>query len=662
MKKNPKTSFVVVGSGGGGGTIAWLLAKAGHSVTLLEQGPDVADRYRNAHDGRPAPAGGDPDGFNSVMHDEYYFRVKRPDPKRRLRGDYNTFRVGGVDTAKAQPFVNGWTASVLGGGSVIWGTWAFRPLPVDFKLGTFYQNLGRLEELRSWGYSLIDWPVGYEQMEPFYRVAEALLAVSGDRAKLNASITASAWFKELAGNAKVGALFNGATVGEPYPCPPHPINPVGYYVEQAMNRAELGLAAAPLPVGIVSPGTSTYRTREILAQAAQAGPAQLEGADFWKKTPDQLWSERIRQACNMCGFCGEYLCWGGAREVPGQTLIPGEPKSGAHATVIQELRDMGQQPGSKVRVLCGARAYEITLNPKTKRANGVLYLDISDPDHPEAVSQPAETVIVSCGAVQSARLLHMCGEHGLGNEHDQLGRNACFHLFGMGAKVTLEERFRGLLHAEFGPTGNTTSFGPYFIKDKDGRWLKGGTLTSTAKKNPLENAVGAVAGGSFGDALGKSMKDYAISVELRLTADDLPMPRNRVDLDPTHVDEFGFPVARITREVGTHEWLMYQSVVPIFQQAFEKGKNGVTKATFSPHILDLIGDHQMGTCRMGDDPATSVVDSWCRLHGTKNVFVVDSSVMTTGFGLNPMVTVVANALRVGTFIADTLAKAGDPTK
>jgi len=171
-----------------------------------------------------------------------------------------------------------------------------------------------------------------------------------------------------------------------------------------------------------------------------------------------------------------------------------------------------------------------------------------------------------------------------------------------------------------------------------------------------------VAGGSFGDALGKSMKDYAISVELRLTADDLPMPRNRVDLDPTYVDEYGFPVARITREVGTQEWLMYQSVVPVFQQAFEKGKNGVTKATFSPHILDLIGDHQMGTCRMGDDPATSVVDSWCRLHGTKNIFVVDSSVMTTGFGLNPMVTVVANALRVGTFIADTLAKGGDPTK
>ena len=69
-----------------------------------------------------------------------------------------------------------------------------------------------------------------------------------------------------------------------------------------------------------------------------------------------------------------------------------------------------------------------------------------------------------------------------------------------------------------------------------------------------------------------------------------------------------------------------------------------------------------GITRLRAYAATSVVDSWCRLHGTKNVFVVDSSVMTTGFGLNPMVTVVANALRVGTFIADTLAKAGDPTK
>jgi len=53
---------------------------------------------------------------------------------------------------------------------------------------------------------------------------------------------------------------------------------------------------------------------------------------------------------------------------------------------------------------------------------------------------------------------------------------------------------------------------------------------------------------------------------------------------------------------------------------------------------------------MGRDPNTSVLDPNCRLHGCPNVFVVDTSFMPTGFGLNPMVTVVANALRVGTWI------------
>jgi choline dehydrogenase-like flavoprotein len=74
--------------------------------------------------------------------------------------------------------------------------------------------------------------------------------------------------------------------------------------------------------------------------------------------------------------------------------------------------------------------------------------------------------------------------------------------------------------------------------------------------------------------------------------------------------------------------------------------------SFSPAIIDLIGDHQMGTCRMGDDPATSVVDRNCRLHDVPNVFVIDTSFFPTGFGLNPMVTVVANALRVGTWIVE----------
>jgi choline dehydrogenase-like flavoprotein len=61
---------------------------------------------------------------------------------------------------------------------------------------------------------------------------------------------------------------------------------------------------------------------------------------------------------------------------------------------------------------------------------------------------------------------------------------------------------------------------------------------------------------------------------------------------------------------------------------------------------------------MGDDPKTSVVDRHCRLHEAENLFVVDSSFLPTGLGLNPMFTIVANALRVGTWIVEETKKAG----
>src|SRR5689334_13337360 len=93
--------FVVVGSGGGGGTIAWLLAKAGYDVLLLEQGPDFAGAQRVKAKDDP----GAPDGFFPNVHDEFFYRLRKPDPKRRLRGDYNTFLERDKDRA-SRPFQN----------------------------------------------------------------------------------------------------------------------------------------------------------------------------------------------------------------------------------------------------------------------------------------------------------------------------------------------------------------------------------------------------------------------------------------------------------------------------------------------------------------------------------------------------------------------------
>src|SRR5262249_15574529 len=81
--------------------------------------------------------------------------------------------------------------------------------------------------------------------------------------------------------------------------------------------------------------------------------------------------------------------------------------------------------------------------------------------------------------------------------------------------------------------------------------------------------------------------------------------------------------------------------------------------TINAPIINLTGDHQMGTCRMGNDPTTSVVNANCQLHDAKNVLVVDSSFMPSSLGLNPMMTVVANALRVGTWAVAQMGSQGE---
>jgi choline dehydrogenase-like flavoprotein len=432
----------------------------------------------------------------------------------------------------------------------------------------------------------------------------------------------------------------------------YPMMPVGYFFFNAMER--VGLHPVLLPNSLVSPGAQPYETRAAIGRALKAwggdGPPL-----FWSQSVDKLWSDRRRDPCNMCGYCGEFLCWGRTG-----------PKSSTRFTVLRELADL---PNAQIRT--DSQAYEVTYNPRTRRATGVSYLDISDPDHPRQMFIPARNVIVSCGAVQSARLLLMSGPpSGLGNRFDQLGRHVMFHLFGLGAKAILPPKFQGLLRSEFGHTGNITDYDYYFLKDERpsappetrGRWCKAGTLASAAKKNPLENAdllflnQTLPKADRIGVKLLRSAELYTRNVELRVTGDDLPMPRNRVDLDPTHVDEYGLPVARITRDFGPHERWMFDVLKDRLQDIFRPYIDaGIIKAEDVRHsggIADLVGDHQFGTCRMGDDPTQSVVDRFCRLHGVPNVFIVDSSVMPTGFGLNPMKTAVANALRVGTWIIE----------
>ena len=137
-----------------------------------------------------------------------------------------------------------------------------------------------------------------------------------------------------------------------------------------------------------------------------------------------------------------------------------------------------------------------------------------------------------------------------------------------------------------------------------------------------------------------------------MQGEDLPYATNRVDLDPAVKDARGFPVARVTYKPGKHELVASAHYSPRLMAILDEMGAQWTAGTTSPgtgnaSLPEAIPEsrHNMGTVRMGPDPATSVVDPQGRIHDLDNVVIADSSVFVTSAGYGPTLTLAALAAR-----------------
>jgi choline dehydrogenase-like flavoprotein len=149
---------------------------------------------------------------------------------------------------------------------------------------------------------------------------------------------------------------------------------------------------------------------------------------------------------------------------------------------------------------------------------------------------------------------------------------------------------------------------------------------------------------------GRAHKDamrryYRHTVAVQGPTQEMPLWESRAQLDPKVKDRWGIPVLRIsgdkhphTLEIGramavkAEAWLREAGAVQTWRKLPGRGVSG--------------GQHQAGTCRMGDDPKTSVVDRFGKTHDADNVFVADASLHVTNGGFNPVLTILANAYRI----------------
>jgi choline dehydrogenase-like flavoprotein len=502
---------IVVGTGAGGGTLARRLAPSGKRILLLERGDWLPREPQNW-------------STADVFIDNRYIS---PDTW------YDA-------TGKAfQPQVH----YFVGGATKLYGAALYRLRREDFG------------ELKHHDGISPPWPIGYDDMEPYYTQAEQLYQVHGAR-------------------------------GEDPTEPP---------------------ASAPYPFPAVSHEPRIQQLADDLAAAGWHPFHAPCGVMLDEANPP--FSRCIRTAT-----CDGFPC-----------LL--------HAKADAEV--LGVRPALEypnVTLRTNAQAVRLATTPAGTEVTGV------EVDHGGTREVfEADLYVLSCGAANSAKLLLASANdqhpNGLANGSDQVGRNYMFHnsqavlALSKEPNPTVFQKTLGVNDFYFGngdfqyPMGNIQMIGK-----SQADMFKG--------EKPLETKL----------APGMALRDVAThAVDFWLSTEDLPVPQNRVTLERDGTVRLSYS-ARNATAAGR----LYHQLKSMLGHLGMHPDHLIPRHAYLKTDIPVAGvAHQAGTCRMGTDPATSVLDTDCRAHEVDNLYVVDTSCFPSIGAVNPALTAMANALRVG---------------
>jgi choline dehydrogenase-like flavoprotein len=374
---------------------------------------------------------------------------------------------------------------------------------------------------------------------------------------------------------------------KPYPMPPLPVKSSGVLFERGARK--LGLHPFPAPMAINS---TTYGGRS---------------------------------ACVHCGFCHGFGCEVAAKASTLTTVIPE-----AEATGNCEVR---------------AESYVVRIDTDARgRATGVAYFDAAKRER----FQKARAVVVSANGAETPRLLLMSASarfpHGLGNSSGLVGKYLMFNCTSR-VNAVFEHELN-----EYKSVQVTRILHDFYDSDPKRGFYGGGGLDARIGPQPVMWAQRlALDTRAWGEELKTLLAEFPRSMVVSCHSTSLPVDSNSVSLDPALTDAWGMPAIRVTYrdhadDLATGRFLQDRGAeIMDAAGALRVTKAPVTEQNFSMHLL--------GTCRMGNDPQTSVVDRYHRSHDVPNLFLCDgSSLVTSGRG-QPTMTIQALAFRAGEHIA-----------
>lgn len=411
--------------------------------------------------------------------------------------------------------------------------------------------------------------------------------------------------------------------------------PISYSdLEPYYTRAEweMGVAGSPIGDTAAMPRSRDYPMAPLplpdAARPLEAG-ARLLGLST---VPVPLMVNSVpygeRGACVRCAECIGFACPVGAKAGSQNTTLATAVATGRCDVVVNT---------AATRLMTDSTGHVLAVELKTEAGGQVARRVIG-----------ADDFIVAAGAIESARLLlnsaHEREPDGLGNNADQVGRHLQGHAYA-GAIGIFDDEVVDLL----GP-GPSIATGDY-RHGNDGI-IGGGLLANEFVPTPASTYAFLAQAGLipwWGQEAKHGMRHLLRRMH-RIVGpiQEVTSASSRVTVDRNVRDRFGIPVARLQGALHPEdirgsrflrdraaEWLEASGAARVARlptATLDGGPSG--------------GQHQAGTCRMGDDPASSVVDPRGRVWGHPNVRVADGSVHVTGGGVNPVLSIVANALRI----------------
>ena len=512
---------IIIGTGAGGGTLARHLAPSGKRVLLLERGGWLAREPQN------------------VSADDVFVSG------RYVSSDVWHYDNGEVFAPQVHYFV--------GGATKMYGAALYRLRAEDFG------------ELRHRDGISPAWPVGYDEFEPYYTLAERYYQVHGAR---------------------------GEDPTEPHASAPYPFPAVSHEprIQQLSDGlAKLGMHPFHAPCGVM-----------------------LDEANM------------PFSACMRCGNCDGFPCI-------------------VHAKSDAEV--LGVRPAlehANVELRIDTEVRHLQTNAAGTEVTGVV---IGGDDGEQVLS--ADLVVVSCGAANSAKLLLMSASdkhpRGLANGSDQVGRNYMFH----NSQAVLA------LSREPNPTifQKTLGVNDFYLSAPDYEFPLGNIQMVGKSQAPMFRGEKP---GETALAPSWTLKDVARhAIDFWLSTEDLPLADNRVTVNRDGEVTIAYHASNDEPK----------------RRLFEQLKSMLGQLDMHHHLLPHHGylrneipvagcAHQAGTCRFGSDPASSVLDVNCKAHELDNLYVVDTSFFPSIGAVNPALTAMANALRVGDHL---LARLGATT-